>query len=94
MPKLIVVIGRVYYGSKSGSPYHSVHVIVDGQSFVSGMRYGGEGVVEQTAAELAADVLPGLDNKSTLWKYCRDNEIKLIRDVSTVAKEKSLHQGD
>lgn len=89
--KIITVIGKRWF-DKNGNTYHSSTVYIDGE-FIGKIpfQYGYGDCYLQTAFNfLYLKGLVGEDCTFPYWKYCQDNGIKLITEVSDVGGKKDL----
>ena len=89
----IIINGRRWFDKINGNTYHTASanvIFADGsdRSFSIQYQYGYGDQYLQSAwdaikkAKLVTGEIP--------WQYCRDNKIKLITNVSDVARKKDL----
>lgn len=89
----ITLIGRRWFQRSYGNTYHSVTIMIDGETVhVSGKCYGYDRAYVQTAQEWlkANGYLDGMSERDALWNYCANEGIKFEYSATDVAREKDL----
>ena len=93
--KTITVIGKRWFDRINGNTYHSVKVYTDNKLLDSiDFTYGYGDHYIQSATKLLIkhniiSVIQGMDY-IPLWKFCNENDIKLLTDVTDVNRKKDL----
>ena len=90
--KTITVIGKRWLDN-NGNTYHSVKVYTDNELLDSiDCKYGYGDHYIQSATELLVkhDIISVNKNYTPLWKFCNENDIKLLTDVTDVNRKKDL----
>ena len=93
-PRSIVLHGRRWFQRGSGNTYHSVEIIVDGETVhIVPYAYGYDQHYEQTARQWLKreGYLPGIGDE-VLWRYCNRVGCELLSDVEDVRRRKDLHR--
>jgi len=96
--KTLHISGRRWFEKTNGNTYHSSIIYVDGEFYGKiEFTYGYGDHYIQSATQLLdkAGLLPGLEHlihggNESLWRYCERSGIKLITEVSDVARKKDL----
>ncbi len=90
----ITVIGRRWRDRKFGNTYHTATIFVNDEEVGRvPFSYGGDSMYEQSASEWlqANGYLPDLGRKNVPLRIRAESlGIKLVRDVSDVARKKDL----
>lgn len=89
----LTLIGLRWFDRRAGNTYHTVTIIVDGETVhKSGITYGYGSQYEQTAiAWLAAKgLLPSEENVYPLSLYCRNRGIAFTSQTVDVARKRDL----
>ena len=92
-PRVIHIHGRRWFARTYGNTYHTVQVWVDGDRVVkTESQYGyGDQYVWTARDWLAANgYLAGIEDGEALWRWCERNGVKLVNEVSDVARERDL----
>jgi hypothetical protein len=96
--KTLTVVGKRWFARTYGNTYHSVEVVVDGQSIGnSGKHYGYGDQYLQTATAMLMDkgLVPDIEKyenggHESLWRYAEKRGINYTYHVSDVARERDL----
>ena len=93
--KTITVIGKRWFDRINGNTYHSVKVYTDNELLDSiDCKYGYGDHYIQSATELLVkhDIISIMESRDyiPLWKFCNENDIKLLTDVTDVKRKKDL----
>lgn len=89
----ITLDAKRWFNRTCGSTYHSVTILVNGQSVHQvEFAYGYGQQYEWTARQWLAKngYLKGIEENQSLWRYCDDHKIQLLNFVSDVARKKDL----
>lgn len=93
-PRSIVLHGRRWFRRGPGNTYHSVEIIVDGETVhIVPYAYGYGQQYEHTARQWLKreGYLPGIGDE-VLWRYCDRVGCKYLSDVEDVRRRKDLHR--
>ncbi len=99
IPQSITVIGRVHYQKRTGNPYHTAQILVNGKTAHKTPRqYGGQNDYHETACRWLEEneIIPKrakFENGSEEchWRHIRDN-LKIVYEYMSieVARERDL----
>lgn len=95
IPRSIEIHGRRWFRKGPGNTYHSVLIVVDGETVhVAPFAYGyGSQYMWTARAWLEqASYVPGIADGESLWRYCERVGCAFLDNVSDVSRKRDLHQ--
>lgn len=96
--KTITISAREYFDRANGNSSFSARIYIDNEH-IAILRFQcgyGDQYIQEAAKKLNELGLIKLKRYSTgglspLWRYCRENNIKLLTDKATVTKKEALN---